>query len=77
MSTRWAPRPTRGLSTPSSSSSTTTVADTNAKARRRLGDYQQAIAHAANDQVPLLAEIGRVQPPVSIHCRAYLEKEEQ
>src|SRR5713226_4404172 len=38
----------------------TMVADTNAKARRRLGDYQQSIAHAANDKVLLLAEIARV-----------------
>jgi hypothetical protein len=36
------------------------VADTNAKARRRLGDYQQSIAHAANDKVLLLAKIVRV-----------------
>jgi hypothetical protein len=38
----------------------TMVADTNAKARRRLGDYQQSIAHAANDKVLLLAKIVRV-----------------
>ncbi len=36
------------------------LGDTNAKARRRLGDYQQSIAAAANDKVLLLAEIARV-----------------
>ncbi len=36
------------------------LGDTNAKARRRLGEYQQSIAAAANDKVLLLAEIARV-----------------
>ncbi len=36
------------------------LGDTNAKARKRLGDYQQSIAAAANDKVLLLAEIARV-----------------
>lgn len=36
------------------------LADTNAKARRRLGEYQLSIAGAANDKVVLLAEIVRV-----------------
>lgn len=36
------------------------LADTNARARRRLGEYQQSVAGAANDKVRLLAEIARV-----------------
>jgi hypothetical protein len=36
------------------------VADTNAKARRRLGEHQQSIAAAANAKVLLLAKIARV-----------------
>jgi TnpA family transposase len=36
------------------------LGDINAKARKRLGDYQQSIAAAANDKVLLLAEIARV-----------------
>jgi hypothetical protein len=36
------------------------LADTNAKARRRLGEYRQSVAVAANDKVLLLAEIARV-----------------
>jgi TnpA family transposase len=36
------------------------LADTNAKARRRLGEYRQSVAAAANDKVLLLAEIARV-----------------
>ena len=36
------------------------LADTNTKARRRLGDYRQSVAVAANDKVLLLAEIVRV-----------------
>jgi hypothetical protein len=54
------------------------MVDTNARAWRRLGDNQQSIAHAANEKVLLLAEIGRVQlAPVSIRRRAYPEKEEK
>jgi len=36
------------------------LADTNAKARRRLGEYRQSVAVAANDKVLLFAEIARV-----------------
>lgn len=36
------------------------LGNTNAKARRRLGEYRQSIAAAANDQVLLLAVIVRV-----------------
>jgi len=36
------------------------VADTNTKARRRLGEYRQSVAVAANDKVLFLAEIARV-----------------
>jgi hypothetical protein len=36
------------------------LADTNAKARRRLSEYQASIAGAANDKMLLLAEIARV-----------------
>jgi TnpA family transposase len=36
------------------------LADTNAKARHRLGEYRQSVAVAANDKVLLLAEIARV-----------------
>jgi TnpA family transposase len=36
------------------------LAGTNAKARRRLGEYRQSVAVAANDKVVLLAEIARV-----------------
>jgi len=36
------------------------LADTNAKARRRLGEYQKSVAGAANDKVLLLAQIARL-----------------
>jgi hypothetical protein len=36
------------------------LGEANAKARKRLGEYQQSIAAAANDKVLLLAEIARV-----------------
>jgi TnpA family transposase len=36
------------------------LGDTNAKARRRLGEYQQSIAAAANNKVLLLAVLARV-----------------
>lgn len=36
------------------------LGDTNAKARRRLGEYQQSIAAAANDKVLLLAVLARI-----------------
>jgi hypothetical protein len=36
------------------------LADTNAKARKRLADYRQSVAAAANDKVLLLAVIARV-----------------
>ena len=36
------------------------LADTNAKARLRLGEYQKSVAGAANDKVLLLAQIARL-----------------
>ncbi len=36
------------------------LADTNAKARRRLGEYQKSVAGAANDKMLLLAQIARL-----------------
>lgn len=48
------------------------LADTNARARRRLGEYQQSVAGAANDKVRLLAVIARVLLDPDLYDRSRL-----